>query len=402
MSKTLKAVGITVFVLALTGGAIAGGMLLQKNHDEGKIEYPWETSSQSSDGKGTDKNDELAANGAEMETAIKGSGIILKALTSGVNDQGYATRTFGYTVSPANATDQRVVVSMSWVDTSVTDQISAFFSWSVNSDAKTITIACKQNFSHQALMTITSQSDSTKYGTVTVDCLKKLNGFINSAPFADAFPYVPVGSNAREALLSDGYQTDIYKIAANTLNPNDPTFVKEIFDGEDFVSSYSSTYTKDRDFTFSLSMSAPTSSWTLDAGKNLKAEGGNMYVRSYSQLRNNSTGDLEPAEFYTKAVNFGDSFGYGKTTNLTSARAAIQTAIDSLSVDTRNALHNAIGSGTYWVMAVKAAANLTVSCNETGDSKTYPVTVYYTDNITNYSFLEPVTSVVPEVTGIDF
>ncbi len=398
MSKTLKTVGITLICLALAGGTVAGGMLLQKNHDEGKIEYPWENTSNNGGAQNNSQNNDLAANAADIETMIKGSGIVLKALTSGVNDQGYATRTFGYTVSPANATDQRVTVSMSWVDSSVSDQISAFFSYSVNSDDKTITIACKQNFGHQALLTITSQSDSSKYGTVTVDCLKKLTGFKNSPGFSNVFG--SYGQYNGGLTLSGGYQTSINKIRDLTqvYGLQDVTY-----EAEDLVAGYTSTYTKDREFTFELTMAAPTSSWTLDVGKDTAAanqSASNPY-KGYARPVDGQ-GNPTPASLFSKAVNFGDSFGYGKTTNITNARAAIQAAIDSLSLDARNELHSTIGGGTYWQIAVKADVNLTVTCNETGDSKSYPVTVFYTDSPSNYSFLEPVTSVEPDVTGIDF
>ena len=400
MSKTAKTVGITLICLALAGGAIAGGMYLQKSHDEGKIEYPWEKTSQTGS-QASDKNADLSAKAPDMETAIKGSGIVLKALTSGVNEQGYATRTFGYTVSPSNATDQRVTVSMSWVDASVTDNVSAFFSWSVDSDAKTITIACKQNFGHQALLTITSQSDSTKYGTVTVDCFKKITGFVASTPFNCAFPTVRAGDYRITASLSNGYLTSTEMIYDDTISGNNPVYEKNYFTGEDFVARYTSVYTKDRDFTFSMTIAAPTSPWTLDVGKNENAahQSSGGYA-GYNRIYDES--GLTPSEFYSKTVNFGDSFGYGKTTNLANARAAIQTAIDSLSLDTRDELYDKIGSGTYWSIAVKTSANLTVTCNETDQAQTYPITVFYTDGASNYSFLEPVTDITPEVTGIDF
>ena len=67
MSKTIKTVGITLICLALAGGAVAGGMLLQKNHDEGKIEFPWESTSNNGETQNNSQNNDLAANAADVE-----------------------------------------------------------------------------------------------------------------------------------------------------------------------------------------------------------------------------------------------------------------------------------------------------------------------------------------------
>lgn len=393
MSKTLKTVGITVLVLALTGGAIAGGMLLQKNHDEGKIEYPWENTSQSnSTAKG---NQNGSANDKEVnaETTIKGSGVTIKALSTGVNDQGYTTKTFGYAVTPANATDQRIVVSMSWVDTSVTDQISAFFSWIVNTDAKTITIACKQDFGHQAVMNIASQSDTTKYATVTIDCLRKFRGFKDPDDFS-----------AEEVEIS---LTGAYKGGSNT--PSGVNYQKDYSEGfhaetimkdglgksytmADFHNGFSETFTKTVEYTFEASLARSTS-W-------------NLYAFSDAEVWDGTKPEKKNfnADFYSTKVSLDTDSS--AILSYATIKAAVETAIASLSSDTRLQLADGCDPNNYSEygfsgFGIKASTTLTIRASS-GESESFAATARIPLNRFDISFLEPVTAIVPEVTGIDF
>lgn len=104
-------------------------------------------------------------------TLIKSSGIDMKLLKTEDNSNGEKSQTFSYTISPANATNQDVIVSLTYIDGTNCDEVMGY---SIDQDNKQITLNCKKAFAKQIKCVITSAANSKATSTVMLDYVKKL------------------------------------------------------------------------------------------------------------------------------------------------------------------------------------------------------------------------------------
>ena len=111
------------------------------------------------------------------------------------------------------------------------------------------------------------------------------------------------------------------------------------------------------------------------------------------------------ADFYSTKV----SLDTDSSTILSYAtiKTAVETAIASLSSDTRLQLADGCDPNNYSEydfsggFGIKASTTLTIRASS-GESESFAATARIPLNRFDISFLEPVTAIVPEVTGIDF
>ena len=99
------------------------------------------------------------------------NGITLELLSSEVLEDNVITKTFTYTVEPANATNQRITARATY--TNETD-CSEYLTVSVNEQTRTVTIYCYKDFNNLILIRLVSVSNSSATATITVNYEKKV------------------------------------------------------------------------------------------------------------------------------------------------------------------------------------------------------------------------------------
>lgn len=115
---------------------------------------------------------------SELETSIIENRIKLKLLTTSETEDGSITKTFSYTITPANATNQNVTATAKYKDGT---SCSSVLTTSVNSTDKTISIVCKSAFAQQIEVVVTSEANENAKATIKVDYVKKVtNATYNS------------------------------------------------------------------------------------------------------------------------------------------------------------------------------------------------------------------------------
>jgi len=155
MSKTLKTLlGIISVVLLIGGTAVLG--YLTDGYQNWQPNTWFET-----------KENELG-----VVTTTTNNGIKLALVTTDKNTDGSVVKTFSYTISPANATNQNVSVEAKYKDgTSCSEALIA----SVNTEEKTISLTCKTAFAQQIEVVVTSEANANATATIKVDYEKKIS-----------------------------------------------------------------------------------------------------------------------------------------------------------------------------------------------------------------------------------
>lgn len=127
----------------------------------------------------------LTITDSEVETGDiqEKGGMKLKLKSISTLDSGEVIKTFTYTITPSNATNQSVNVTVAWADESVsstdddsfkTDKIvTDYLTISKNEETKTITLTCKQAFASVIQATVTSVDNPEAMAIVKVDYRKK-------------------------------------------------------------------------------------------------------------------------------------------------------------------------------------------------------------------------------------
>ncbi len=110
-------------------------------------------------------------NDSDLNTSVKENGISVQFLSSKINDDKSVTKTFTYSITPENATNQNVTVEAKYNDNTNCDDV---LTASVDISSKTISLVCKADFEKQIYVTITSSSDFSKTAQITVDYVKKV------------------------------------------------------------------------------------------------------------------------------------------------------------------------------------------------------------------------------------
>lgn len=107
----------------------------------------------------------------DVGISVEEKGVKIKYLNSGTTDEGYAFKEFSFSVEPSGAADTNVYANVLYVDgTSCSSAVVV----SVNNSDKIITLTCKQAFSKQIILTVTSELNSNVKATATIDYAKKL------------------------------------------------------------------------------------------------------------------------------------------------------------------------------------------------------------------------------------
>ena len=102
---------------------------------------------------------------------ITENGIKLELLSSTIEEGDVITKTFTYTVEPANATNQNITAKASY--TNETD-CSEYLTVSVDQMTKTVTIYCYKDFSNLILVRLVSVSNKAATATITINYEKKV------------------------------------------------------------------------------------------------------------------------------------------------------------------------------------------------------------------------------------
>ncbi len=143
MKKILKNCLIATTLLAVIGGASLASINLDSNNTF-----------------------QLSEN-----TSIKTNGIQLKLLNSSLNSYGEKDQTFTYTISPYNASNQDVDVTLTYIDGT---DCSNVMSYTLDSQTRTITLSCKADFDKKITCKLVSKANSNAFSEVTIDYVKKV------------------------------------------------------------------------------------------------------------------------------------------------------------------------------------------------------------------------------------
>lgn len=119
----------------------------------------------------------------DNEVAVNNQGITLKMLNSVNNPDGTVTRTFSYSIEPANATNKGVNLTAKYADGS---DCSAIVTLSSNDTDQTISITCKADFDKVINVSVVSKANTSAKSTITLNYVKKLKSF-NAKPHVEDY-----------------------------------------------------------------------------------------------------------------------------------------------------------------------------------------------------------------------
>lgn len=127
------------------------------------------------------------------ELILKQPSIAVRKLSSGTNSNSNPYVTFGYTITPSNASDRSIITTLSWLsytgieDTAYYDShINDYLTVSVSEENSTITLTCLQAFTNQANLNITCAANSQCTADVPIDYEIRLDQFNLSLAHLDA------------------------------------------------------------------------------------------------------------------------------------------------------------------------------------------------------------------------
>lgn len=147
------------------------------------------------------------------------SGLAIRQLSNGTDASGHETRTFGYTIEPSNASVKSVTLSLAWTDATVTDAASDYFAVASDAAAQTITVVMLQRFSHQATLTVASESNASLTGKVTLDCLRHLTAMVVNSTYSgmgiDVLKSMNDDSTSGEVVSYNGASDPFFKVGTS-------------------------------------------------------------------------------------------------------------------------------------------------------------------------------------------
>lgn len=169
---------------------------------------------------------------------IVDKGVSIRMLSKETNSHGQETITLSYSVTPDNATNQNVIVTLAYKGGG---DCSSVMTASVNSSAHTIALECKGAFNKQIVATVTSEANSNAKGEITIDYEKKLLGFeVNDED-------VEIGTTA-------GSSGATFKQSLNLTDIYTPNY---------------SVFTKDKTYNYTYALAPATSGSSLSIDENL-------------------------------------------------------------------------------------------------------------------------------------
>lgn len=176
---------------------------------------------------------------SDIQTSVKSNGVSIKNLKTTANNDGKYTTTFTYEVSPSNATNKSVTVSIAYADGT---DCSAVSTVSVSGVTKTVTVITEGNgFDKQIVIKLTSVANAEATARVTLDFGKKVLGYSCKDTVENTFYLWESGNDF------DGVNPRTIS-ALNTDSIVDPQY---------------SAYTIDKDYTFAFLASADSCRFEL-------------------------------------------------------------------------------------------------------------------------------------------
>ncbi len=119
----------------------------------------------------------------QVETDVEAKNLSLKLAAVMLAEDGSVTKEFTYTITPENATNQSINVSVAWAqnDSSVTDDdsfknsktVTDYVTIAKDESQKKITLTCKQAFGSQIIANISSVDNPEAKASVKVEYRKK-------------------------------------------------------------------------------------------------------------------------------------------------------------------------------------------------------------------------------------
>lgn len=122
----------------------------------------------------------------------------IRMISESANEDGSVTKTFGYTVLPADATMQDITASAAFIDDSSCEEV---LSVSVSTADKTVSLTCFCAFDRQIIVRLVSVANPDASATVTLDYVKKLLAIEKRNPDSDY--YAGKGWNSDYTRISD-------------------------------------------------------------------------------------------------------------------------------------------------------------------------------------------------------
>lgn len=150
-NRMIKGAVLGIASLLLLCGVFAGGMALQKHLSKDDVV--------------------LSSKDGGISTDISSQNMRIRALATKENEDGSVTKTFTYEVQPAGATDQEVTVSAKYVDGS---DCSAVITTSVDKTKKEISVTNKAAFNKVVNVVVTSVNNANAKATIKCDYVKKV------------------------------------------------------------------------------------------------------------------------------------------------------------------------------------------------------------------------------------
>lgn len=108
------------------------------------------------------------------------SDLKIKYLKTSTNSQGQEVISFNYEVLPVEANDKTVTISLLWSDTSITDDINEYLSYTHDETDFYVEISCLQKSNHQAKFTLVSNANNNATASVLIDFEQEFLGFSNN------------------------------------------------------------------------------------------------------------------------------------------------------------------------------------------------------------------------------
>lgn len=174
------------------------------------------------------------------EVAIKNQGITIKKLNTVTNKDGSVTKTFSYTIEPANATNKGVTLTAKYADGT---DCSAIVTLSSNETDQTISITCKSDFDKVINVSVVSKANTNAKSTITLNYVKKLKSF-NAKPHVEDYGGYSIYFSDRFA--GDSSIIGEFSYQYNNMTTSLNTLINDLFD-----ITYTK-FTKDQKFNYFL------------------------------------------------------------------------------------------------------------------------------------------------------
>ncbi len=108
---------------------------------------------------------------------IEDHGLNVKYVKTVQGDGQHLTKIFTYSITPSNASKE-VNLSISWEDSSYTEDTDDYFETSIDTGSCEISIKCIKAFDHVALAKVTSIIDPDLNASITLNYVQKFLGFL--------------------------------------------------------------------------------------------------------------------------------------------------------------------------------------------------------------------------------